>query len=104
MTVASGRREARGTPSEPTIKGLVVSRGDDIEIEKCQLVWKNVLARGVHTAMAGEGGGGKSQVTYNIAAAITNGGTLPEIDRSADKATSSSSMPRIAPARCSARD
>jgi putative DNA primase/helicase len=72
------KQEKQQQRRERTIKGLVVSRGDDIEIENLQFVWKNVLARGVHTAMAGEGGGGKSQVTYNIAAAITNGGTLPD--------------------------
>jgi hypothetical protein len=72
------KQEKQQQRRQRTIKGLVVSRGDEIEIENLSFVWKNVLARGVHTALAGEGGGGKSQVTYNIAAAITRGGRLPD--------------------------
>ncbi len=60
------------------LKGLRVVFGNDITMENLQFIWKYVLARGVHTAMAGEGGQGKSQVSYNIAAACLTGGKLPD--------------------------
>lgn len=63
---------------ERTIAGLVTIRGDAIDPENLDFIWKYVLARGVHTALAGEGGQGKSQLAYNIAATITNDGTFPD--------------------------
>jgi hypothetical protein len=60
------------------IAGLVVTQGSDIEIENINFVWEYVLARGVHTALAGEGGVAKSQLTYNVAAACLIGGRLPD--------------------------
>ena len=60
------------------IKGLRIAHADTIEIENIDFIWPNVLARGVHTALAGEGGQGKSQLTYNIAATISNGGKFPD--------------------------
>lgn len=63
---------------ERTMAGLVIVRGDAIDPENLDFIWKYVLARGVHTALAGEGGQGKSQLAYNIAATITNGGTFPD--------------------------
>jgi hypothetical protein len=60
------------------IGNLLVTHGSDIKAENIDFIWKWVLARGVHTAVAGEGGGGKSQLAYNIAAAITNGVLLPD--------------------------
>jgi putative DNA primase/helicase len=72
------KQERQAKRRENIIKGLRVIRGDDIEVENLRFIWDNVLARGIHTAMAGEGGQGKSQVTYNIAASITKGGKLPD--------------------------
>src|SRR5205085_9128276 len=40
--------------------------------------WQDRLARGKHTAMAGEGGKGKSQISYDIVARITKGSSWPD--------------------------
>jgi hypothetical protein len=60
------------------VRGLRIIRADQITLENLQFIWKYVLARGVHTAMAGEGGQGKSQVAYSIAASCVTGGKLPD--------------------------
>lgn len=72
------KQEKQAKRRTNVVAGLTIIRGSDIELENLQFIWKYVLARGVHTAMAGEGGQGKSQVTYNIAAACTKGGKLPD--------------------------
>jgi hypothetical protein len=74
----AAKQEKIASRRERVVMGLSIIRGEDIEIENISFVWQYVLARGVHTAMAGEGGQGKSQVTYSIAAAVTNGGKLPD--------------------------
>lgn len=75
----AAKEAKKASRTKRTIIGnLLVTIGSDIKPENLDFIWKWVLARGVHTAVAGEGGGGKSQLAYNIAAAITNGGKLPD--------------------------
>jgi hypothetical protein len=75
----AAKEAKKATRTKRTLIGnLMVTHGNDIEPELIDFIWQWVLARGVHTAVAGEGGGGKSQLAYNIAAAITKGGKLPD--------------------------
>jgi hypothetical protein len=74
----AAKQEKIAARRDRVIKGLRVIRGGDIEIENLRYIWEYVLARGIHTAFAGEGGQGKSQVTYNVAASCLIGGRLPD--------------------------
>lgn len=58
--------------------GLQFVTASDIAPEAIDYIWQNRLARGMHTAIAGPGGKGKSQLAYAIIAAITTGGPWPD--------------------------
>lgn len=63
---------------EPTGSGgLVVRCASDVEPENIDFLWPGRLARGKHTALAGDPGDGKSQISLFIAAAISTGGAWP---------------------------
>ena len=49
----------------------------DIEPERIEWLWPGRLARGKHTAIAGEPGDGKSQLSIFVAATISRGGEWP---------------------------
>lgn len=74
----AAKQEKMAQRRERVVRGLSIIRGSDIKIANLKYVWKYVLARGIHTVLAGEGGFSKSQVTYSIAAACTKGGKLPD--------------------------
>ena len=63
---------------QKTAAGLQVLNAATIEPESIDFIWENRLARGMHTAIAGVGGKGKSQLAYAIIAAITTGGPWPD--------------------------
>src|ERR1700692_3543372 len=49
----------------------------DIEPRRIDFLWPGRIARGKHTAIAGEPGDGKSQLSVFVAAAVTCGGPWP---------------------------
>jgi AAA domain len=57
--------------------GLVVRRASDIEPRAIDWIWQARIARGKHTAIAGEPGTGKSTLICEIIAAVTTGGEWP---------------------------
>jgi putative DNA primase/helicase len=76
-------RVANGTAdnpaSAPTFRqpSLVTRCAAEIEPKRIDYLWPGRIARGKHTAIAGEPGDGKSQLSVYIAAAITRGGDWP---------------------------
>lgn len=56
---------------------LVSRRALDIPPRDIEFLWDCRLARGKHTCVGGEPGGGKSQLSFAIAATITKGGVWP---------------------------
>lgn len=57
--------------------GVLVQRASAIEPRPIDWIWPGRIARGKHTAIAGEPGTGKSTLTIEIIAAITTGGEWP---------------------------
>src|SRR5262245_44101797 len=58
--------------------GHLVSRcAADIKPKRIDFIWSGRIARGKHTAIAGEPGDGKSQLSIYIAATISRGGEWP---------------------------
>jgi hypothetical protein len=51
---------------------------DDIEMHPIEWLWPGNIARGKVTMIAGDPGLGKSQITLNFAATISNGGEWPD--------------------------
>lgn len=93
-TIESGLKKGFETPRVPTAKQpandnwtdngeLKFKRLKDIEIESIDWVWEGVLARGAVSIIGGEQGIGKSTITLNIAATISNGSMWPVGDKRA---------------------
>ena len=61
--------------------GIAYRRMSTIEAEHIKWLWHNKVARGKMTALAGDPGLGKSQVTISMAAIVSTGGRWP-VDRS----------------------
>jgi putative DNA primase/helicase len=61
----------------PKGRALISYRASDISPERIEWVWPGRVARGKHTAIAGDPGTGKSQLLIAMAAAITIGGSWP---------------------------
>jgi hypothetical protein len=59
--------------------GLVVFGLDTVKSRNVDFIWPGRLARGKHTALAGIGGIGKSQITIDVAARVTTGSAWPDI-------------------------
>jgi hypothetical protein len=78
---------ARGTGTGPQTNAraadatLVTRRIADIEPKPVRWLWRERIARGKVTILAGDPGLGKSQVTASVAAVVTTGGLWP-VDRS----------------------
>src|SRR5215831_18925310 len=49
----------------------------EIQMEPVKWLWPGRVAIGKHTALAGEPGGGKSQLTIDLAARVSMGAKLP---------------------------
>ncbi len=61
-----------------TRKAQLISRcAAEIEPKRIDFLWPGRIARGKHTAIAGEPGDGKSQISVYIAATISRGGAWP---------------------------
>jgi AAA domain len=56
---------------------LISRRAADITPKHIDFLWPGRLARGKHTAFAGEPGDGKSQLSINVAATVSKGGKWP---------------------------
>lgn len=61
--------------------GIVFLDADKIEAENLSFVWNERFARGTQTVIAGEGGGGKSQLMYKCMATITTADKWPDGQR-----------------------
>jgi putative DNA primase/helicase len=64
-------------PDSPTGRGLVVHRAADIQIEPVEWLWPGRVAIGKQTLIAGEAGLGKSQISVDMAATVTNASQWP---------------------------
>jgi putative DNA primase/helicase len=66
-------------PKETSTRGrhLVSRRASEVAPRDIEFLWDGRLARGKHTCVGGEPGGGKSQLSFAVAAAITTGGIWP---------------------------
>src|SRR4051812_15502629 len=60
--------------------GLVFKRMSDVVPEPIHWLWRNRLARGKVTLMAGDPGLGKSQITLNAGAHVSTGTPWPDGD------------------------
>jgi putative DNA primase/helicase len=58
--------------------GLVMVNLDTVKSRNVDFIWPGRLARGKHTALAGVGGIGKSQITIDIMARVSNGSAWPD--------------------------
>ena len=56
---------------------LLSRRASDVEPKRIEYLWPGRIARGKHTAIAGEPGDGKSQLSIYVAAIISIGGEWP---------------------------
>ena len=58
--------------------GLVMVNLEDVKPRNVDFIWPGRLAKGKHTALAGEGGIGKSQITIDMMARVTKGLAWPD--------------------------
>src|SRR5262245_46094648 len=63
--------------NHPSRGQLISRRAADITPKRIDFLWAGRLARGKHTAFAGEPGDGKSQLSAYVAAMISKGGEWP---------------------------
>lgn len=82
MAKANG---ARGPGIGHNSGRLEVIDMEKVAAENIDYIWPNRLARGKHTAVAGVGGKGKSQVLYYTASRISTGGSWPNDEGSAPR-------------------
>jgi putative DNA primase/helicase len=66
-----------GSSSVRAKRSLISHRASDIRPERLEWVWPGRIARGKVALLGGPPGLGKSQVTINIAATVSNGGNWP---------------------------
>jgi hypothetical protein len=81
------RTRTRGGIGDNSAGALSILNADEIVARNIEFIWKDRLARGKHTAMAGLGGKGKSQIFYDICARITTGAKWPDKSGKAPKGT-----------------
>src|SRR5262245_49599314 len=70
-------READARRRQDSRGRLLSRRAVDITPKRIDFLWAGRLARGKHTAFAGEPGDGKSQLSVYVAAAVSKGGEWP---------------------------
>ncbi len=64
-------------PIEEREPGLICRRASQVEPEPVEWIWPGRVARGKHTCLGGDPGGGKSNLAMFIAAQISTGGEWP---------------------------
>jgi putative DNA primase/helicase len=57
---------------------ITLARASSIEMEHIEWLWRDYLAQGVLTMLAGKAGTGKTTLALNLAAIVTVGGTWPD--------------------------
>jgi hypothetical protein len=57
---------------------MMIVNLDEVKARNVDFIWPGRLARGKQTALAGEGGIGKSQITIDMMARVTNGSPWPD--------------------------
>jgi putative DNA primase/helicase len=78
MITSTAAKTAAEPPAQATSAStLVTCRASDVEPEKIEWLWPGRIARGKHTAIAGDPGAGKSQLMISIVATVTTGGEFP---------------------------
>jgi len=70
------------TPPQNPAPDVVYRRVSDIEARPINWLWRDKIARGKPTLIAGNPGLGKSQITMSVAAIVSRGGRWP-VDRTA---------------------
>ena len=65
-----------------TVAGLVISMGNEVEVEKVHWVWPGYIPAGKLTLLAGDPGMGKSTIVCDLLARISKGTYLPSGERS----------------------
>ena len=76
--------DVEAIPAEPKSRLEVIDL-ENVKAQNIDYVWPNRLALGKHSAIAGVGGKGKSQVLYHTAARISNGDDWPNNEGKAPK-------------------
>lgn len=69
----------------PPSSSLDMECMEDVKAENIDFAWRDRLALGKHTILAGMGGRGKSQILYSTTATITTAGPWPNNEGKADK-------------------
>ena len=64
--------------NDPPHSTLCVIRVSDVEVEAVEYLWNGRIARRQVTLIAGVPGGGKSQISCDVAARITTGAAWPD--------------------------
>ncbi len=59
-------------------KKIILTLASEIQPEPINWIWKDWLAKGKLTILAGAGGAGKTTISLNIASAISTGGIFPD--------------------------
>jgi putative DNA primase/helicase len=77
------QKEAR-TKSRDSF-GFDFAHGPNVKMRTIDWIWKDHLALGQHTCIAGVQGDGKSQLVYALAAAVTKGSEWPGTEQKAPK-------------------
>lgn len=66
----------------PSYKKLILTLASEIQPEPINWIWKDWLAKGKLTILAGAGGAGKTTISLNIASAISTAGKFPDDSQS----------------------
>src|ERR1700724_2073916 len=69
--------ETSGEPNQGQRAHLMSRCAANIQPKRIEYLWPGRIARGKHTAIAGEPGDGKSQLSVYIAATVSRGGEWP---------------------------
>src|SRR5262245_7892308 len=94
---ACARADAEAANADKSSSGHLISRrAADITPKQIDFLWAGRLARGKHTAFAGEPGDGKSQLSIYVAATISRGSEWPCNEGRAPLANVIISTPRTA--------
>jgi|GEM_PF-871025 len=77
-TIARGKSNVEAAPEPSADDGVIITRGDNLEVESIDWLWSGWLARGKLHILAGAPGAGKSTIAIGLAATVTSGGRWPD--------------------------
>lgn len=78
---ASNSENKAPQSSENNLPQVVLTPYSEVESEPIYWLWKNYLAKGKLTLVAGQAGVGKTTAVLNLAAVISRGGSFPDVSR-----------------------